>query len=258
MTILFNEIVFGPVHSRRLGISLGINLLPLHGKLCSFNCIYCECGLNESHKKDKIPSQEDVYAAIDRKLSEMKESGTTPDVITFAGNGEPTLHPAFSEIIDETVRLRDKYFPNTNIDVLTNGTTLNNPKVVASLKKINNAILKLDSAFDETVKILNQPCNKNFTVAGQVELLKAYNGKYTLQTMFVKGEYKGNLIDNSTDKEVSAWIDIVKEIKPASVMIYTIERETPVKGLKKVSINRLQEIKEKLLKETGINASVAG
>ncbi|MDP4278295.1 MAG: radical SAM protein [Bacteroidota bacterium] len=257
-TILFNEIIFGPVHSRRLGVSLGVNLLPVNGKVCSFDCLYCECGLNKDHKGGHLPKAEEVKEALEIKLKKMKADGIAPDVITFAGNGEPTLHPDFSRIIDDTIELRNAFFPKAKISVLSNATHLDNPSVVEALKKIENPILKLDSAFDKTVQVLNRPLSPAFSVANLVERLKAIDGKIIIQTLFIRGSYEGEPFDNTTEAEVTAWISLVKEIAPESVMIYTIDRETPIKGLVRIPVRELKAIAERLRKETNIRASIAG
>lgn len=256
-TILFHEIVFGPLKSRRLGNSLGMNLLPYDGKLCSFDCIYCECGFNKDHKtKTKLPDRENVRLALADKLSQLQSEGVLLDVITFAGNGEPTIHPQFSEIIDDTIELRDKFYPDAKISVLSNGMHTNKAKVFEALKKIDNNILKLDSAFDETVRIIDRPVGF-YTIARQIELYKKFEGDFILQTMFVKGEHEGELIDNTTEEEVSAWLEIVKKLHPKEVMIYTIDRETPAKQLEKISLEKLQEI-GKRVSDLGIKINVAG
>jgi len=257
-TILFNEIIFGPVHSRRLGVSLGVNLLPVNGKVCSFDCLYCECGLNKDHKGGHLPKAEEVKEALEVKLKKMKADGIAPDVITFAGNGEPTLHPDFSRIIDDTIELRNAFFPKAKISVLSNATHLDNSSVVEALKKIENPILKLDSAFDKTIQVLNRPLSPAFSVANLVERLKAIDGKIIIQTLFIRGSYEGEAFDNTTEAEVTAWISLVKEIAPESVMIYAIDRETPVKGLVRIPVRELKVIAERLRKKTNIQASIAG
>ena len=257
-TILFSEIVFGPVHSRRLGTSLGINLLPYDGKLCSFDCIYCECGLNKDFRtKTKLPNRENVRLALSDKLNSLKTEGIELDVITFAGNGEPTMHPDFHTIIDDTIELRDRYYPNSKISVLTNGMHLDKANVVEALKKTDNPVLKLDSAFDTTIRLIDRPNSSEYRVARQVERYKQFNGDFILQTMFLKGSFEGNKIDNTTEKEVSAWLELVSGLKPREVMIYTIDRETPVKGLEKASMGELQKI-AKRVENLGIKTNVAG
>lgn len=257
-TILFHEIVFGPIQSRRLGVSLGMNLLPYDGKLCSFDCIYCECGFNKDFRtKTTLPDRERVRAALEDKLISLQEEGVTPDVITFAGNGEPTMHPDFEGIINDTIVLRNRYFSNTKISVLTNGMHLNKPTVFEALKKIENPIVKLDSAFDETVRLIDRPNATAYSVLKQVALYQQFEGNFILQTMFVKGSFKGSEIDNTTEKEISAWLELVRTLKPREVMIYTVDRETPTKELKKVSVEDLKNIAARV-SALGIQTNVAG
>lgn len=257
-TILFNQIVFGPIVSRRLGISLGVNLLPYDGKLCSFNCIYCECGLNEDFRtKTKVPTEENVKAALWDKLEKMHEANEKLDVITFAGNGEPTLHPHFAEIIDYTINVRNRFYPDAKITVLSNAMHITNSKVFEALKKVDNNVLKLDSAIESTAIAMDQPQAKSYSIAKQVELFKRFDGDFILQTMFLKANYKGVSIDNSTDLEVEAWLKIVKETNPKEVMVYTVDRETPVKSIEKVPLEKLKEIASKV-EVLGIKVNVAG
>lgn len=257
-TILFDEIAFGPIHSRRLGISLGINLLPYDGKVCSFDCIYCECGYNKDRRtKSPLPSRENVKLALEHKLQALEKENIVLDVITFAGNGEPTLHPQFSEIIDDTIKLRDQYVPKAKISVLSNAMHIGKENVFDALKKVENNILKLDSAILDTVKLIDCPASPSYTIEKQVELFKKFDGNFILQTMFLKGEHNGKIVNNTTDEEISAWIAIVKETKPQEVMIYTVDRETPEKNLEKVSLEKLKEIAEKV-EALGIKTIVSG
>lgn len=257
-TILFDEIVFGPVKSRRLGISLGINLLPTDGKFCSFDCLYCECGLNAAFRGGKLPKTSEVFDALEQRFRQLHKEGILPDVITFAGNGEPTMHPDFPAIIDRTIFLRNELFPNAKVSVLSNATTIHKPLIFDALLKVDNAILKLDSAIDETVRTLDRPNSPGYTVAGQIERLKAFKGKCIIQTLFTRGIYNGQSFDNTTEKEVSAWINALKEIAPESVMIYAIDRDTAVEGVEKVSLEELESIAGIVRKETGLEVSVAG
>lgn len=257
-TILFHEIVFGPIHSRRLGTSLGMNLLPYDGKLCSFDCIYCECGFNKDFKtKTKLPDRDNVKAALQDKLISLQKEGVPPDVITFAGNGEPTMHPEFNGIIDDTILLRDQFFPNTKISVLTNGMHVNKKEVYEALQKVDNPILKIDSAIDETARLIDRPNAPSYSISRQIKLFKQFQGNFILQTMFLKGEFEGKVIDNTTEKELSAWLELIKELKPREVMIYTIDRETPAKKLVKVPIDELKKIANKV-EDLGIQTNVAG
>ena len=240
-TFLFDSIVFGPVRSRRLGASLGINLLPINSKVCSFDCIYCECGWTDKTKKGKLPSRREVRQYLDEKLQEMQRKGDPLDVITYAGNGEPTLHPEFSAIIDDSIELRNKYFPWAKIAVLSNSTMISKPEVVAALKRVDQNILKLDSAFDSTIKLINQPRVK-FSAEELVKNLKSFDGNLIVQTLFIRGLYEGAVIDNTTQVEVDSWVDLIKAIKPKEVMVYTIARDTPATGLEKVSLKDLNAI----------------
>ncbi|HOP58022.1 MAG TPA: radical SAM protein [Bacteroidales bacterium] len=258
-TFLFDKIIFGPVKSRRLGVSLGINLLPVTRKICNFNCIYCECGLtmNSTVKGEPLPSRKEVYEALREKLSSMKEKNQDIDVITYAGNGEPTLHPEFTGIIDDSIELRNRYFPEASIAVLSNATTIHKPSVRKALTKVDQNILKLDSALDPTIKIHNQP-HGDFHVATLIENLKKFKGNLIVQTMFVRGIYRGRVIDNTTPSEIEAWLEALKSIKPSEVMIYTISRDTPETGqLKKVPFDELNKIADKV-RETGIKTQVSG
>jgi wyosine [tRNA(Phe)-imidazoG37] synthetase (radical SAM superfamily) len=258
-TFLFDEIIFGPVKSRRLGVSLGINLLPVNRKICNFNCIYCECGWTQKGTAggEKLPSREAVYEALESKLSAMKEEGQSPDVITYAGNGEPTMHPDFPAIIDDTITLRNKYFPEAKIAVLSNSTAITKPAIKETLLKVDSNILKLDSALDETIRIHNQP-KINIKADELIKHLQQFNGKLIIQTLFVRGTFKGRKIDNTTPEEINAWLKAIEKIKPEEVMIYTFSRDTPDGGdLKKVPVAELRHIAS-LVDKLGIKTQVSG
>jgi wyosine [tRNA(Phe)-imidazoG37] synthetase (radical SAM superfamily) len=258
-TFLFDEIIFGPVKSRRLGVSLGINLLPTKRKICNFNCIYCECGwTNDSGKiPSHLPSRKDVHDALYEKLSSMKGKNQNPDVLTYAGNGEPTLHPDFPGIIDDSIELRNKYFPDARIAVLSNATTIRNPDVREALFKVDQNILKLDSACDNTIQRHNQP-HRKIIASELINDLKKFNGKLIVQTLFLRGLYKGSVIDNTTSEELKEWLKAVEEIRPAEVMIYTISRDTPEGGqLDKVPLKELRSI-AKMVNDIGIKTQVSG
>lgn len=246
-TFLFDKIIFGPVKSRRLGISLGVNLLPVGCKICNFNCIYCECGWNDNEaiRNQKLPSRYEVYESLEKKLQEMLENDEKPDVITFAGNGEPTIHPSFSSIIDDTIELRDKYFPQARISVLSNATMIHKSPVVSALKKVDQNILKLDSAFQDTIIAMNQPV-ASFSYEQLLSHLKKFEGKFIIQTLFTRGIHNGRMVDNTTERELSAWTAAIKELAPEKVMIYTIERNTPLSGLQKISVEELEEIARRI------------
>lgn len=256
-TVLFHETIFGPIHSRRLGVSLGVNLMPNDGKICSFDCVYCEAGLNaQGAGKSGIPSRETVKKALNRKLKAMTEADESLDVITFSGNGEPTLHPQFKDIVLDVMKLRDRFFPNAKVSVLSNSTMLKKDSVVEALKKVDNNILKLDSAFSPTLRAINQPTSKDVIPEGVIAHLKQFNGKCIVQTMFLRGEHNGVKIDNTTDAEINALIAAYKEIAPQEVMIYSIDRKTPVETLTKVEKDELEAI-GKRIEAAGIKVVVS-
>jgi len=242
-TFLFEDIIFGPVRSRRLGASLGINLLPQNRKVCNFNCIYCECGwTNEPSDSDtKLPSRGEIRIHLEERLSEIRDSNEELDTITYAGNGEPTIHPEFSGIIEDTINLRDKLFPQVKIAVLSNATLIHRQEVFNALGKIELNILKLDSVFPETLKFLNRHLS-NYSLEKTIEGLMKFNGNFILQTMFIQGSFEGVVLDNSSEKEVQAWLQVVNKLRPARVMVYTIARNTPVSTLKKLDPSRLDAI----------------
>lgn len=256
MTVIYPSPIFGPVHSRRLGVSLGINLLPADGKCCSFDCIYCECGFNHDFvPKQKMPTREEVRTALETQLIEMQKSGLTPNVLTFAGNGEPTLHPQFAEIIDDAISLRDKYFPEAKVSVLTNATQIVRQPVFDALCKVDNNICKLDTISTDYIQHIDRP-NGSFDVNRIIERLKEFGSRCVIQTMFMKGEYDGQSVDNTSDEFVQPWLKTIGEIQPREVMIYTIDRETPAHELKKALPEVLDAIGAQV-RELGIPCQVA-
>ena len=244
--MLFQEIIYGPIHSRRLGTSLGINLMPTTQKICSFNCVYCECGFNTPIKdRIELPTVELFTKELEQKL----QQHPTLDVITFSGNGEPTMHPRFLEIIDNTVRLRDRYVPQAKVSVLSNSTQLFRKDIVEALLKAVNRILKLDSALTPTMQLIDDPQDKNITPETIIQHLRQFDGDFTLQTCFLKGHWKNQTIDNTTQKELDAWYRAVRLLQPKEIMIYVIDRATPVKTLEKISPEKMQAIAEPLIRE---------
>ncbi len=237
---------------------MGINLLPTDTKVCSFDCIYCECGLNPKtrDKRIELPSRKKVYSSLESKLKEMIDEGLPPDVITFAGNGEPTLHPDFAEIIDDTILLRDKYCTEARIAVLSNASRIGNQDVFNALLMVDDNIQKLDSGKEETILMLDRP-NYRFSIKDTVENLCRFSGRVAIQTMFVKGEFNGIAVDNTTSKDIDSWLKLLERIKPQSVMIYTIERDTPFDTLSKVSLDELNRI-AKQVEAIGIKTQVSG
>lgn len=255
-TIIYPSPIFGPVRSRRLGISLGINLMPADGKLCTFDCIYCECGLNAERRPTlPRPTRDEVRQRLEETLIRMRDEQMPPDVLTFAGNGEPTLHHDFAEIIDDTIALRDKYFPKAQVSVLSNATMCHSSKVREALKRIDNNIQKLDTIAPEYIARVDRPVGK-YNVSEVIENLKAFDGKLIIQTMFMGGEYDGASVDNTSDAYIIPWLEAVRKIAPSKVMIYTIDRETPVAGLAKATPERLDAIAE-MVRQAGFECSVS-
>ena len=255
-TIIYPAPIFGPVHSRRLGVSLGINLMPADGKVCTFDCVYCECGFNADFRpRQRRPTREEVREALEARLQDMQANGPAPDVLTFAGNGEPTAHPHFSEIIDDTLALRDRYFPKAKVSVLSNSTMLFRPEVVEALKRIDNNILKLDTVDPEYIRRVDRPTGA-YDVNEIISQMKAFEGQLIIQTMFLKGTHDGLSVDNTTDRYVLPWLDAVRDIAPRQVMIYTIDRETPDQNLQKATPEELDRIAA-LVWEAGMEVSVS-
>ena len=235
--------VFGPIFSRRLGSSLGINLLPQEGKLCNFDCIYCECGWNADGRGDRtLPTAADVRKALTEKLEACKAAGTPIDSITFSGDGEPTLNPEFPEIIDLTLELRDRYYPQARVSVLSNATRAGEEAVFRALQKVDNAILKLDAPTDERVALVNRPVG-TYHVEDVVQSLLRFQGNFVLQTMFLRGP------GWATEEWVEAWMELVRRVKPREVMVYTIDRETPMKGLQKYTVEQMRTLVQPLIDE---------
>ena len=246
-TIIYPSPIFGPVHSRRLGISLGINLLPADGKVCSFDCIYCECGFNEDHRPSlPLPTREEVAEKLEQKLQAMVEEQQLPDVLTFAGNGEPTCHPHFAEIIADTIRLRNQYGPKAKVSVLSNSTMIHCQAVHDALMLVDNNILKLDTIDPLYINKVDHP-NGTYDVNTIIERMKAFNGHLIIQTMFMRGECNGESVDNTGEAYVAPWLEAVKDIKPQQVMIYTIDRETPTQGLLKATHEQLDQIRDRVI-----------
>lgn len=256
-TILFHSTIFGPIHSRRLGTSLGVNLSPADGKVCSFDCLYCEAGFNaQGSGCAGLPSREAVCRQLEEKLSQMRANGETLDVITFSGNGEPTMHPDFEGVIDDTLRLRDKYFPEVKVSVLSNATRLDRDDVVRALWRVDNNILKLDSAVTSTMHRLDRPVRPTFTSGEAIERISQFGNQCIVQTMMLRGKWSDGVIDNTTPEEVAALIEAYKIICPREVMLYSIDRPTPAKELVKVSREELDEIGRAIREGAGVEVQV--
>lgn len=251
--MLFDSIVYGPIRSRRLGVSLGVNLMPITAKLCTFDCVYCECGWNKPVLHPNLPTREEVRIALESQLSIAVEP---IDVITFSGNGEPTLHPDFLGIIQDTCALRDRYCPKAKVSVLSNSTQLGRTDVIEALRLCDNRILKLDSAIDATMRLIDKPVNAQLTVKQIAQWLSIFDGDFTLQTCFLRGEYQGQTIDNTTPEELTAWYKMVDYLHPKQVMIYVIDRVTPLETLEKIPAETMEKIAIPL-REKGIDVIVS-
>ena len=246
-TVIYPSPIFGPIHSRRLGELSGTKLLPPDGKVCTFDCIYCECGFNADHRpKSKLPTHAEVIAALEKRLQDMKANGPSPDVLTFAGNGEPTSHPEFAAIMRDVIRLRNEYFPEAKVSVLSNSTFIHRPEVRDALMSVDNNILKLDTIDPIYINKVDRP-NAHYDVRRIIEDMKSFNGHLIIQTMFMKGTYNGESVDNTTEEYVLPWLEAVREIAPKEVMVYTIDRETPAHGLEKATHEELDSIRDRVI-----------
>ena len=242
-TVIYPSPIFGPIHSRRLGISLGINLQPADGKVCTFDCIYCECGFNKDRRPTlPRPTREEVAARLEWQLQQMTAEEQLPDVLTFAGNGEPTTHPHFAEIIGDTIRLRNRYCPQAKVCVLSNSTMIHRQAVHDALMLVDDNILKLDTVDEDYIRAVDRPIG-HYSVKETIERLKAFNGHVIIQTMFMRGKD----VNNTGEEYVGPWLEAVKDIKPQQVMVYTIDRETPAKGLEKASREQLDAIRDRVI-----------
>ena len=247
------ETVFGPIFSRRLGSSLGINLLPVNGKICTFDCIYCECGWNKDGRNDtRLPKAAEVREALENKLKQLVKDGTSVDSITFSGDGESTINPDFPQVIDDTLALRDRYYPSAKVSVLSNATQVHRPEIFKALRKVDNPIMKIDASTNELVEKINHPA-PGYDVNRVVEALKQFKGDFILQTMFLKSKD----FDSSSPEVLNGWMDIVRLLKPREVMAYTIDRPTPEEGLQKFTVEEMRAFLDPLIRE-GFNIQIKG
>ncbi len=254
---LYSDVIVGPIRSRRLGTSLGVNLLPLTTKFCTFECIYCECGDTPRGAVGRFEDAKLVLEALERKLIVLKSSASPLDSITFSGNGEPTMHPDFPTIIDEVIRLRNQYYPQCKVSVLSNATQLHLPSVVAALRRVDNNILKVDGGLEDTVRLIDRPIPAHYSLSALTEQLLQFDGNFVMQTIFLRGMVGGRVVDNTLPEELSAWYEIVERTRPKQVMVYTIDRDTPVQTLQRVSREEMEQI-VKPLRSSGFDVMVAG
>ncbi len=241
---LWEDIAFGPIKSRRLGSSFGINILPTTKKVCSFDCIYCECGwtLEKSIATDEFPPLQTVNEAIEHHLQHCKTEHIAIDSLTFAGNGEPTLHPDFGAIIDHLIVLRDKYYPKAVISCLSNSTQLLRSDVKEALLKIENPILKLDAVTPELFALINKPTIP-VKVEEVIEALQQFKHQYILQTLFFRGEFEGTPFDNGAEPHLSEWLKAVALTQPKELMLYSLDRATPAQQIYPYNAEELAHIK---------------
>ena len=249
--MLREKIVFGPIHSRRLGSSLGINLLPERGKLCNFDCIYCECGWNRDGREDRtLPDAATLRMALEERLASCAAADTPIDSITFSGDGEPTLNPDFPRIVDDTLALRDRYYPGARVSVLSNATRLDIPEVFRALRKVDSPILKLDAPTTALARVINRPQGA-YEVSGVVEGMRRFEGDFILQTMFLRA--RG--LDSSSPEVLGPWMEIVRDLHPREIMAYTIARPTPQAGLAKFTAEEMAALLRPLIEE-GFNIKI--
>ena len=249
----FDDIVFGPIFSRRLGSSLGVNVLPSKGKLCNFDCVYCECGWNKDGIAERrFPLLEDIEAALEEKMSKASAEGVRVDSITFSGNGEPTMHPDFPQIIDATIGCRDRFFPDAKVSVLSNATLISRPAIAEALMKVDNPILKIDASSDELIGMINKPVGR-YRLEETIEAMMKFNGNFVLQTMFLRSPD----FDTAAPEALNNWMDIVRRVRPREIMVYTIDRETPDKTLQKYTVEEMTEFVRPLMEE-GFKIQVRG
>lgn len=257
-TVMFSDTVFGPIHSRRLGTSLGVNLSPRDGKVCTFDCLYCEAGYNaQGPGTTGLPRRSEVARLLEERLLQLRDDGTTIDVITFSGNGEPTVNPDFPGIIDDTMALRDRYFPEAKVSVLTNSTMLGRSDTTEALRRVDNCILKLDSAVAQTVRLLDRPTSPAFDVEKVIGRLAEFGQAAIIQTMLTRGSHAGVAVDNTTDAEIGALIDAYRRIGPREIMLYSLDRPTPELSLQRVPREELETIAARITAATGIPVQVA-
>ncbi len=252
-TIIYPSPIFGPVHSRRLGVSLGVNLMPGDGKVCTFDCIYCECGFNADFRpKQPRPTRQEVREKLREVLQQRHADGKALDVITFAGNGEPTGHPDFKGIIEDTIALRNQYFPEAKVSVLSNATFLYKDDVHEALTWVDNNIQKLDTVDMDYIRRVDRPQQPSYDVRDIIAQLKRFEGKVIIQTMFMCGDNA----DNTSEEYIAPWLKAVEEILPQQVMVYTIDRETPDTLLRKAPAATLDAIKARV-EALGIKCSAS-
>ncbi|MDY6289073.1 MAG: radical SAM protein [Bacteroidales bacterium] len=248
------ETVFGPIFSRRLGSSLGINLLPEKGKICNFDCIYCECGWNRDGRDDTVlPTAAKVRTDLERMLLKLSAESTPVDSITFSGDGEPTLNPEFPQIIDDTLRLRDRHYPRAKVSVLSNATRVHLPEVFDALRRVDNPIMKIDAPTNELIAKINIPA-PGYDIARVVDALRRFEGDFVLQTCMLRSPD----FDSSSPDVILPLLDIVRRLRPREWMVYTIDRPTPMQGLQKFSPQEMKSLAQPIIDEGFTRVQIKG
>ncbi|MGN0055719.1 MAG: radical SAM protein [Atopobiaceae bacterium] len=255
-TFLNPAYVYGPVHSRRLGVSLGINMNPAEGKHCTFDCVYCELGTNEQRRTSVgFPAAADIVEAVRQKLEQLAGQGVVPDVLTMAGNGEPTANPEFPQVVDGILALRDRLCPNAKVAVLSNSTFAHVPAVHDALMRVDDNILKLDTVDPEFIARVDRPVGA-YDVKKVVDTLASFGGHVIVQTIFLRGEVDGRSVDNTSDAYVEPWLGALRRIGPQAVTVYTIARDTPYPGLRKATHQQIDDICQRV-RQLGIRCTAS-
>ncbi len=252
---LQSGIIYGPVRSRRLGLSLGINLLPTDYKVCSYNCLYCQYGwtprrsLNPAHALKDLPQPAEVRVALEKALRSVVRKRAKLDAVTFSGNGESTLHPEFPEIVDLAAALRDRYLPQLKLAILSNSSTVPREEIRAALNRLDARMMKLDAGSEEIVHQLNGPAPP-FYLKEIVDGLKQLKD-VILQSLFVQGR-----ICNADPDAIAQWIERVREIRPALVQIYSLDRVPADARIWKINLPTLEWIANQVRWQAGVKAEI--
>lgn len=247
---LQDETVYGPVYSRRLGTSLGINPLPLSYKFCDFDCVYCQYGWTPEKKgRERLKRVAELAREIEDAFRKLADAGHRVDCITIAGNGEPTIHPDFPEFVTALLKLRDHYFPGVKTGILSDASQAYRPEIKEALEKLDERYMKLDAGSPELIEQINRP-RGNFNYDKMLKGLKNLKA-IVIQSLFMQGSY-----DNTGEIALREWSQTVRMLQPREVQIYTIDRRPADAGLRKVPSEELQRIARFCRSETGVPSIV--
>ncbi|MDO8666925.1 MAG: hypothetical protein Q7J79_09955 [Gemmatimonadales bacterium] len=247
---LWERIINGPMHSRRLGLSLGLNILPPRSKLCTFDCPYCECGFNtpKAHGQ-RWPSPDLVADALRKTIGFLKERGERgergekgeiggtsglPDWVTFAGNGEPTMHPRFPVVVERVLATRDEVAPGLRVGILSNGLAAGKPSIRGALNRLDARMMKLDPGPTGTVNGLAY--DREPLVRSYLELKDVI-----VQAMFVQGPG----FDCGSEESVAEWLGWLERVRPTAVHIYSLDRAPADLAVQPVARDRLDAIADR-------------